>query len=362
MVKKSKVQKKNMQLAVFGTIIVMLVIGLSIFGIRNAMSVGQTGEAQDIVISQAVSDGSFCANNPTVDLKLRIQDALSLNEVDYINGSTIYLKDLETNSITEHTITGDHSFTTLADALKCTNTKGYEIYGKATGEFNSFGRITIEATALKQDPVEIDFKATGYSLYKVKGYDNEARENIKQTSDNSTDYVSSATSIFQASTGSAFTGTADELIDIEFLIKPVTIDEAKGFSSMYIVLNTEDESNLADWDESQVFLYLDGKQLTEATGLSENELRALSSYEKLYKVDQVVGMIGEIKDPDMKLRIQLLSESGQASDFDPVIKIVALGDFQSVKDASVILQNVGFKDDSSRTELFTAQTITINVG
>ena len=62
-----------------------------------------------------------------------------------------------------------------------------------------------------------------------------------------------------------------------------------------------------------------------------------------------------------EIRIYLEPEADQTSmDYDPVIKIVALGDTESNK-GDEILTGVGFGDDSSRTELYTAQTVTLQV-
>jgi len=68
------------------------------------------------------------------------------------------------------------------------------------------------------------------------------------------------------------------------------------------------------------------------------------------------------KKSETELRIKLKAEADASTkSFDPVIKIIALGDYES-ENENVVLENVGFRDDSSRTELYTAQTITLTVG
>ncbi|MFC1754481.1 hypothetical protein ACFL96_13990 [Thermoproteota archaeon] len=344
-------------------LVVALVVALIAFA---AISFNLSGDKEvqqenTEAIITATSDSSFCANNPDLDLNARILDTLASSKT-YLNG-TLLLKNLDTGSVTEQSITGGKAstFTSLSNVLKCTSVAGYEVYLKYDATVNSDNMFEITPDMLKQDPVEITVPASMYSQYKVKCYDNDLKTNCVNKSDNATTWFVGLTTTYVATTTTGFSVNADEIIDVTLTLAPATSSRAKGTGTI-IAIDTEDSSNLDDFDESLTLVSWDGVILEEATGLSENELRALNSYEHIYKVDEGIGMDAEgNKKSSAQLRVRLEAESGaSAKSFDPVIKIIGTGDYESQK-TNDILRDIGFKDDSSRTELVTAQTVTLQV-
>ena len=343
-------------------VIALLVVGGFAFVYMKVSEAPTTATGADLEIVELSNKGEFCANNPGLDLSVRVQDMLQDTSVSYMN-ATLYIKNLDTGSIVEQSVTtgGTSAFTTIQNAFSCVNPAGYEIYVKGTGSANSDGVISVTPAMLISDPVELTVQGSQYVLAKVKGYDNNDKSKLKSTADNSTDYVVTLTSTFYENDATVFDGTADQSIDVTFTLQPNATNKAKG-TGLIIAVNTEDESNINDWDESSVIVEFDGVELSEAD-LSANEVKALSAYEKVYKVMDTIGMKADgTRDTESTIRFYVNTESGQASDFDPVIKIVALGDYQSNKDPNAILTGVGFQDDTSRTELYTAQTITLSNG
>lgn len=337
----------------------IVVVALSFIGSMffSASNTGvQTDKNGNVVVS-----GSFCSDNPTKTLKLRVSDELSSTGA-YINGSTVYITDLNSGATTEATITGGTtgSFTTVKTDIKCGAPEGYEVSLKATGEYASADKLVItpEELASSVTILEKTMSATLYSPVKVKVYDEDAKAKAYDSA-NSTDYVTSLTGTFYSATGSTpWTIGTDGSLDLTFTFAPNTSAETKG-EAMYIAIDLADDSNIDDWDEDSLQITYDGATLS-AVSLSENELKALSSYEKVFKVENPVGMKGGVKDTEVDMRLQLQSGDGINPDFDPVVKVVALGDFKSTKSDSV-LEGIGFQDNSARTELYSAQTFTVAV-
>ena len=343
-------------------VLLMLVVGGVAWMMYQDKQVSDAPTSAETTILELSSKSEFCANNPSLDLKVRILNTLQDSSVAYMNG-TLYVKNLDTGSVVESAVTSGatSAFTTISDVFDCASVKGYEIYVKGDGTAISDDMIKITPAMLVRDPIELTIEAGLYTSFKVKGYDNNDRTKIRQTSDNSTDYVVSLTSTFYENDATVFDGTADKSIDVVFTLQPNATNKAKG-TGLIIAVNTEDESNINDWDETTIIVEFDGVELSEVD-LSANEIKALSAYERVFMVPDTIGMKADgSRDTESTIRFYVSTESGQTSDFDPVIKLVALGDYQSNKDPSIVLTGIGFKDDTSRTELYSAQTITLNNG
>lgn len=333
-------------------IAVFFVIGNMFF----SSSSGNTDENGNLIVSS-----SFCSDNPTKTLNLRVKDTLSSTGA-YINGSTVYIKNLDSGSVTEATINGGTTgdFTSVSTTLNCKSEKGYELTVKAEGDYSSDGKMLVSPAELRSSVTVLEktMDASLYTSAKVKVYDEDAKAKAYDST-NSTDYVTSLTSTFYSGTGSTgwVVGT-DGSLDLTLTFAPNTSAESKG-EAMYIAIDLADDSNIDDWDEDSLQVTYDGVSLSPAD-LSSNELKALSSYEVVFLVENPVGMKGTVKDTETEMRFQLQTGDGIDADFDPVIKIVALGDYKSTKD-DTILENIGFQDSSSRTELYSAQTVTLSV-
>lgn len=353
----NKPKNKMMGWVIVAVVILAIAVASMSFNLNGS---DDKDSVENIILNGA--NAEFCANNPSLDADVRVRDSLSSTKA-YIN-ATVLVQNLDTGSIVEQSITGagTSAFTTLTDLFDCNSVLGYDVYVKADGTINSNGVMKVTADMLDREPVEFTIDASQYTPLKVKAYDNVDKAKATVGSSNSTDYITTLTSSFKGSDGANFVGSNADALDVTFTIAPNTTSYAKG-KGLLIGINTEDESNLADYDESLTQVWFDGVKLSEASGLSENELRAMNSYEHIYMLEGTIGMDADgNKVSQNTLRVYLEPEGDQtAKTFDPVIKIVALGDYESEKGDDVLV-NTGFKDDSSRTELYSAQTMTIVVG
>lgn len=332
--------------------IALIVVG-AIFGGARLLSVADnTGDTQVSIISSS-EKAEFCANNPALDAKLRVRDVLSSTKA-YLN-ATVLIKNMDTGSIVEKDVTSSSGdFVTFADLFECKNEKGYEIYVKGESPSNSDGIVVVSPEDLVSTPIEKTIETSVFGAFKVKAYDNVERAKVEEVTTNSTDYTTDTTASFDG-----LSGASASPLDVTFTMRPVTNAYAFG-KQMYIIIDSEDESNLADYDENTFVVKYNGVELKEATGLSENELRAMNSYEKIYALPQSIGIGADgSKVTESTLQIAVSPEADELSyDYDLIVKVIARGDVESVE-SDTILTGVGFKDDSSRTPLYTAQTMTL---
>lgn len=342
-------------------IVAIVVMAIAITSLSfNLQDKSETGRDIETIIKEG-GNAEFCANNPALDLNVRVRDSLSSTR-SYLANATLLIQNLDTGSIVSETVgDGTSSFATISDAFDCMSEKGYEIYVEADGTYNSDGIVKVTPDMLSRTPVEVTIEASQYSAYKVRAYDNADKSKLTDSVTNGTDYIETNTVSFNSGVAGASFSNNTEAIDVTFTLAPNTTNMAKG-TGLIIAFNTEDETHIDDIDESLTQVWYNGELLKEATGLSENELRALNGYEHIFMVEDTVGMDSDgNKVSQATLRVYLEPEGeATAKTFSPVIKLVALGDYESVK-GDEVLKDVGFRDDSSRTELYTAQTITLAV-
>ncbi len=350
---------KNKALGWAFAVIALLVVGLLVTSLNVSNTETATSQVTKEVI-QASTESDFCANNPSLDAKIRIQDALNTSR-GYVSG-TVLIENMDTGSIIEHSITGGSvNFTTISNLYDCKSEKGYRLYVKGDGTLNSDGTIDITPEMLQRDPIETTILSSQYASYKVSCYDNVEKGKCKDTTSASTGYAVSLTASFNSSSAN-FSADVADVIDVTFTLAPNVSNMAKG-KGLIIAVDSEDSSNLDDFDESLSTVTFDGVVLEECSKtISANELRALSTYESIFCTKNTIGMnaAGD-KITQSKLDLYLEAEAGAASkSFDPVIKIVALGDYTS-DDSDQVLTDIGFRDNPARTELYSAQTITLVV-
>lgn len=344
--------------------VLLLVAGIFLAGKLGSFS---TVESQKEIV-QVQGNNEFQSTNPSVDLNVRIQDTLATT-VAYING-TIYVKNLDTGSITSYSITAANAngaFDNEANIMKSTSKNGYEIWVQSDADdYNSDSKTVITAEMLKQDPVEVTIKGTKHTLTKFKAYDSDAKASLYgdlSDSDNSTDYITHNGTTITITTTATLTGKtvgADGFIDYEFTIAPVTANEQNGNGGV-ICVNYADDTDVNDWDGDTLELTFDGTVLSE-TSLSDNDKIALNSYEKCFGLPYSVGTNsnGGVKSQH-KLKFYLQSASGVNPDFDPTLRLIGLGDYQSQKDASKMLEGVLFQDNTARTALDSASTQVVSL-
>lgn len=352
-----KKQNKLMSWVVVAVVILAIAVASLSFNLKDSATSGQDIQT----IAQTGGKAQFCANNPALDLNVRVRDSLSSSR-SYMENATILIQNLDTGSIVSHTVgDGTSSFSTVSNVFDCNSEKGYDIYVQAGGNFNSDDVTRIRADDLSRTPVEVTIDASLYSGYKVRAYDNVEKLRLTEATTNSTDYIETNDVVFNSGVAGVTFSNNTEAMDVTFTLAPITNNRAKG-TGLLIALSTEDASHIEDFDESLTQVWFNGMLLKEATDLSEHELRALNGYEIIYRVDDTIGMDSKgSKVSQSTLRVFLQPESEATSkSFNPVIKIVALGDYESMR-GDEVLKSVGFRDDASRTELYTAQTITLAV-
>jgi len=240
------------------TWLIVAVIVMAIALVAVAFNVGDT-ETTGAVITEAVTesgDNEFCANNPGLDGKVRIRDGLATTK-SYLN-ATLLVQNKDTGSIVESSVTGGGttSFTTLSNLFDCKSKTGYDVFIKGTGTANSDGKAEITPEMLKQDPVEFEIVATQYTPYKVKCYDEDEKAKCYDNA-GSQAFVTSLASRFNASDATSWSTSVNDEIDITLTIQPNVSNQAKG-KGLMIAINTEDESNLDDFDETLTQVWLDG--------------------------------------------------------------------------------------------------------
>ena len=132
--------KKNGKMgtgALFGVLaVILLVIIVGMFAVYNQVSKEPTSATgADIELIELSSKSEFCANNPGLDFKVRIQDSLQDTSVSYMN-ATLYIKNMDTGSITESSVTtgGTSAFTTIQNAFNCVSVLGYDIVKSIRGD------------------------------------------------------------------------------------------------------------------------------------------------------------------------------------------------------------------------------------
>lgn len=347
-------KSKNMQW-VWVTIIAVLFVGAIIGGSQLLSVADQEEEIGETDVSQGAPRAEFCTQNPDLDLELRVRDMLASTK-SYMN-ATVLMQDLDSGAIQELDVddaTGD--YVTFSDALDCLNPEGYAFYIKGDDPVNSNGVFRIEAEDLNRGTIQHTFETSKFGHFQLKVYDEDDRSEVEEISSGSTEYTTNTTAEF-----GPFDGSSADALDVSIDLRPVTNGEAFG-EMMYIAIDTEDESNLADWDEALTTVMYNGEELSEATGLSENELRAMNAQEHIYALPESIGVDADgNKVQESLLRVMLEPEADETSnDYDVTIKFIARGDVESTE-TDEVLENVGFEDDSSRTALYTAQTATLVV-
>ncbi|MBU0924117.1 hypothetical protein KKG81_04470 [bacterium] len=350
-------------------VLVLAFGGLTAYGVNKLSTISTETQTET---TETIVKSDFCSNNPKLDLNARLYDALATTTA-YLNG-TLYLKNLDTGSVTTQTISvgaTNSAFTTLSDVLQCTSEKGYEVYVQTAQDTNNAnGVFKITPDMLQQDPVEITIDASQHSLLKVKAYDMDARANLygansrgaKTGGDNTTDFVNvnASVEVFTTSTGTAKTIAANGFLKYELTFEPQSANQAGGKEALF-AMNIADDSNADDWDPATLYLKQDGVMLSEAA-LSANDVVALNAYEKVYKAAHPVGMTadGDLMSQST-VEFYVKTQSGINADFDPRMRYVELGDYQGQKTdtRNTILTGVGFRDDSSRTAVGSATSQTI---
>jgi hypothetical protein len=328
-------------------LIASFAVGAYFFSVTSPQSGGSTGGTGAIT---ADAKAQFCANNPSLDAKIRVKDGLS-DTLQYLN-ATVIIQNLDTGSIVEKQVnSASGDFVTLSSVYDCNSVKGYKLYVKGTDPTNSDGVVTILPADLTTTPVETTLTASKFGNFKMKVYDNINRANVQELYTNSTDYTSNVTAKF-----GYFNGNPATSLDLSLTLRPDVAGTAFG-KMMYIAIDSEDSTHLSDWDESQTVVMYNGVVLKQATNLPENDLRAMNSYETIYAVPSSIGMDASgAKQTEANLEIKMYPESSALTNSYPVtVKFIARGDAQSTK-SNTVLTGVGFSDDSSRTPLYTAQT------
>jgi len=342
--------------------VVVAVVVLAIAVVSLSFNIGQGTDTQDIQqIIQTGTKADFCANNPALDLNVRVRDMLS-SQRTYLTNATLLVQNLDTGSIVSHTVgDGSSSFTTLSNLFDCNSEKGYKLFVEADGTYNSNGVIDVTPAMLSRTPVEVTIDASVYTPFKVRAYDNAEKVRLTEATTNSTDYVEGTDIQFNSGNAGVTFSNNTEALDITFTLAPVTTNRAKGVG-LLVAIDTEDQNNIDDYDESLTQVWYNGVVLSEARGISENELRALSGFEHIYRVADTVGMDSNgNKVSQSTLRVYFEPEAdATAKTFSPIVRFVALGDYESVK-GDEVLREVGFRDDSSRTPLYAVQDITLVV-
>lgn len=356
----------------FGLFIVVLVLGFMFVSgqFQSAGTVKIPGVDGKDGNSNINFGTDFCVQNPSKTLKLRLENSNAIT-TEYVNG-TVYFYDPYGNggagTINEVSITGGGTdgFTEIATDLACGGDKPYKVYVKHDGTINSDGvkEVSVSQLAAKKTSIEDTIKVAKFSALKFKAQ-SEGKDVYDST--NSTDFATGNVSFYEGTGSTEYSLGIGEKLNLDFTIDTVTNKEMFG-KAYYIAVETEDESNDQDWDETTMQLTLDGDvlqtvNLATVHGAESPEFTAdsdgLKNYERVYLVNEPIGTLSE-----HKLNFQLEASSDIESDlvdYDVKVYFIPVGDVKSTKISDTILQNVAFQDDSAKTSVGDIQYITIPV-
>lgn len=153
-----------------------------------------------------------------------------------------------------------------------------------------------------------------------------------------TDYETDGV-VFMSTTDNATKYDETSGVDIEYQLRAIQSDTNWNDFGTYILL----EMPTASWEVPTV--WVDGQKLTDIKAqLNEDEKKAWSSYEYVYKFDKPILDGGE--GVTVRVATQLLSGVSSVS-ADPEIDISSIGQYLSTDGSSV--KRGGVKDDSSQT-------------
>lgn len=353
----NKMAKMKQQTVLLIVVIAVVIIGfgaagLFTFSVADRDAINGNG---DTTTEDGVDKSTFCSQNPNVDLDVRVRDMLASTK-EYMN-ATLLLQDKETGAIQELDVTsgGTSDYTTFSGQLRCLNSEGYNVYVKGESPVNSNGVFEIAPEELLTGVVQHTFETSRFGHFMVKAYDEDERAKVTNST-GGTGYTSGNSIVF-----GNFTSTGTTSLDVSMDLEPVENNKAFG-EMMYITVDSEDETNLNDWNEDQTTLVYNGQELSPAEGLSENERDSMVGAEQIYALPESVG-IGEdgseVSESSLELRMEPESDA-TSNDYDVRLKFIARGEVESTE-TDEVLENVGFQDNSASTPLYTAQTIDLVV-
>lgn len=352
-------------LAIVAVVALLAMVGLGWYAIPKLVSQEAitTPAPLEDQTSDTVKQSAFCANNPDIDWETRAEDSLT-ETTDYRAGN-LYIIDKENGQIiTEQAVTTTSSTRTdLTDSLKCGHE--YEVWGRTDQDSNNYSAtseplLTLSAADTSQDPLIKDLSVKRSTAdIKIRCYDNLLSNWMYQNdteSTTATDYVvinDSGDVNFTSTTGAGTNMALDNSanFDVTCELKTNDVDMQFGLNAL-LGLDYSDETDVADWDDSEFALSWNGEALSELAindGISSNDAIAMTGKEKFYK------LAGGVTDSKNLLNIQGLTASSGTVDRDLVFQICGTGTYVSDADGTKLLKDVCFRDDSStRSQILTA--------
>ena len=331
------------------TLIVVLVVAVLMMNFSFNLTGNNTGSHNDGVTPVL---SNFCSDNPQKTLALRVRDKLSTSGA-YLDDVVVYVTDLNNGVTTQHTVDSgtSGSFANIRTDLRCGSPEGYEVTIKGADGFSSSSKLVITPQELAENVLVLQktMETTEYTEIDVTAYDEVARA----VADVSVGNVISPTS------ANGFTVGAGDRLDLTLTLSPEDVGATAG-NGMLIAFNLGEGANLDDWNEDSLQVTLGGVALTDVTNLRDNEVRALSSYDRIFRVDDSVGIRNGVRLSQIDMRVMISAGDESAPSFNPVIRIVPLGDIKSTR-SDEVLRSVGFMDNSGRTPLYSAMSWEIAV-
>lgn len=350
---------KNNKGQVGAIVAVLAVFAILILGGMYLMGGGQNVIGDDKAKTDS-SSNEFCANNPQIDADIRLRDSLA-DSSTYVD-ATLYFKETSSGTVISTTAGANSAFDTVSELLKCN--EEYEVYVQSDqGGINGayLGNVVAD-----QEPVRVDAAVTNNSGgIQARVYDRDEAAWTWSASDGSAagQYVtlnSTGVIFYSTTNATAKTVGADGELNYRIDAKTVNTNKAYGVKTL-LAVDYSNENNADDWDEPTI--RVDGKKLSDMRGsLSSNDQLALSGMESVYDFGFAVG------DSATEIDVEMITGDGINADYDPTFWFVGTGVYTEDDNPNTILgidnkddgsdsglnSLVGFRTDSSRTELVTS--------
>jgi len=356
-------QKKRDMLRVLGVgIVVLAVIGGALDQgnyniLKEDVSIG--AQQQETEVTQEVP--SSCPADGDTSLKINVYNPLNTSGVENYD-VTIHLIDEETGkSISTITDTTSPSATTINCGtpiiLKVVASDGS---GGSNSRFTGIGVADgADATLLPDGSIrlvptsgnvnlKLDVPQHGTLYFRV--YDNMNAQFAYDTGDSTnTDWELTGTTFTSGDNTTPFTIGSDGELDLSIQMKAVENDADPN--DLYMLCAVE--APVTEWDEPTV--KYNGALLSDVSGaLNPDEEKDLAGYEYVYKIE------GSIDDTSRDLDLDIHACAGCNPSTDVEVDCYVAGNYLAT-DSSQTIKSGTAKDDSSKTDVFTKQEITIDI-
>jgi hypothetical protein len=358
MVKKGRRSKPMSAGTIFGMFIVSVavVVGLIFFINTQFFSAVETGASPT---EKRMAGSINCPDDQETDLYIEVQNILNDTGAEKYD-ATVYILDDAGSIITSITDTTSPSATSV--------TCGYEyqlavVSADADGGDNSVvskilanpsgSDVMIESGIVKftadRARMDIDLGMEQHGVLEFRLFDKQDNAYAYDSGDaTNSDWEADGVTFRDGDNSTAYAVGSGG--DLELRVEARTVDDDEDFADQYVLMALE--LPVTVWETPAV--KIDGSSVSEVSGLSSDENLALSDYEYIYRIDGDL-----LNDGEVLIDLKLDALSGQNPTADIEVDFYSAGQFLKT-DGTGLLTGT-HKDDSSRTVVYTAQDLTVDI-